>query len=217
MHDLEKQTHKILLSSNENTFWGYAIHPENNFLVYGKYTNGMNILRKINLLNGDDVQISGNDNAVFRGLHPLTNEILVYTGEQFYFMDWDGAVKSEPVSGLTPVSISNNGKAILCSKNGEIYSYDIPGNEEIQISHAGVDLYPRCFSDDGNSILYFTGKDHTENSNSFELYTMDISGENIVRHTFNEDSDFPTGFFQQDTRILFTSHKNDKALFTLEF
>jgi Tol biopolymer transport system component len=154
---------------------------------------------------------------VFVGLHLITNQILVDTYAQFYFMDWDGVIKSEPVSGLRPVSISNSGKAILCNRNGEIYTYDITSDEEKPISHAGTNLNPRCFSADGNSILLSTNKDHLKGSNSYELYTMDTSGENIIRHTFNEESEFPIGFFQQDTRILYTTHKNDKALYALEF
>jgi len=215
MIDVEDQTKKILISSNDTFYSVYTLDPENKFLLYNQYKNGMNTIRRRNLLTDDDVQISGSENAVYVGLHPITNEILVNTYSQFYLMDWDGVIKTEPVSGLTPMSISSDGQLILCEKQGEIYTYDISNKLETQITNAGDKLHPCCFSSNGTSILFATDKDHAANSYLYELYTMDTSGTNIKRLTMDADADFPIGFFDQDTRILFTSSKNDKALYAI--
>lgn len=215
MIDLADQTTEILISSN-NTFYSvYTLDPENKFLLYNRYGNGINTIRRRNLLTDEDVQISGSENAVYVGLHPITNEILVTTYSQFYLMDWDGIIKTEPVSGFTPMSISSNGTLILCKKQGEIYTYDITNKLETQITNAGDNLNPYCFSSDGTSILFSTDKDYAIDSYLYELYTMDISGANDKRLTNDADADFPIGFFEQDTKILFTSSKNVKALYAI--
>jgi Tol biopolymer transport system component len=215
MIDLETLTKKLLISA-QNTFYKvYAVDPGNKFLLYDRYENGMNAIRKRNLVTDEDIQISGNENAVYVGLHPVTNEILVTTYTEFYWMDWDGIIKSEPVSGFTPISISTDGHWIVCKKDGDIYAYDINNKSATQVTNAGDNLNPSCFSADGTSILLSTDKDHANRPYLYELYTVDISGGNLKRLTVDLDADFPIGFFQQDTRILFTSTRNDKALYSI--
>ena len=52
-------------------------------------------------------------------------------------MDWDG-IKTEPVRGSTPTSISGDGQLILCEKEGDIYTYDMSNKLETQITKLWV-------------------------------------------------------------------------------
>jgi len=214
-HNLESNTMEILSSSTETSYFGnYGLDSDNKFLLYNSYKNGKNIIRKRDLLSGDDIQLSGDENAVFIGIHPITHDILVDTYSEFYFMDWNGVLKTSPVSGLTPVSISFDG-TILCRKGGAIYLYTSIGEEKIVASVENESLLPCCFSGAGTSILFSTDKDNKNNSFLYELYTIDSSGENMKRYTFNNEAEFPIGFYESDTKILFTTNKNDKGLFSI--
>jgi hypothetical protein len=215
MIGIENETKKTLVSS-ANTFYSvYALDRHNKYLLYNKYSNGINTVRRRDLSTDEDIQISGSENAVYVGLHPITNEILVDSYREFYWMNWDGAISSDRVKNLSPVSISTDGKFILCKKGNEIYTYDINRKLETQVTNTGVDLHPHSFSSDGASILFTTDKDHAKNSYSYEIYTVDVWATNTKRLTINTDAEFPLGFFQQDTRILFTSGKNPNALYSI--
>ncbi|MEQ9425103.1 MAG: hypothetical protein RJQ09_11835, partial [Cyclobacteriaceae bacterium] len=162
LHDLSKNSKRTLISSNEHSIAALAFSPNHKYLLYDKYIDSRNTIRRLNIENGEDLQLSGEGNAVYIDYSEVLDLLLIDTYSEFYFMDWEGEIKSKKVSELKPIMIAQDGITVLCKKNGEVFLYNAQTTEINQITNLGVDLNPVTIAKDGKTILLSTDKDHLD-------------------------------------------------------
>ena len=107
-------------------------------------------------------------------------------------------------SGRTP-SFSHNGKKIVYAENGVIGIMDIDGDHRSHIvSSSSFKAWCPRFSPDDRHIVFHA----QDTSDNWDIYVIDIDGNNLVRLTFNKSTDNDP-YWADDGNIYFRSDRGD--------
>lgn len=123
---------------------------------------------------------------------------------QIWIKNLENGENSMLGSGRTP-SFSHNGKKIVYAENGVIGIMDIDGDHRSHIvSSSSFKAWCPRFSPDDRHIVFHA----QDTSDNWDIYVIDIDGNNLVRLTFNKSTDNDP-YWADDGNIYFRSDRGD--------
>lgn len=103
-------------------------------------------------------------------------------------------------------AISPNGKTIVFSYQGDLFTASSSGGKAIQLTrHKAYDFYP-VWSPDGRYVAFASDR-----YGNFDLFIIPADGGKSKRLTYQSASDIPTGFTSDNKNILFYSSRMDSV------
>lgn len=101
-------------------------------------------------------------------------------------------------------SISPDGKTIAFVYKGNIYSIPSKGGTAKQLTtHKAYDFHP-VWSHDGKTIAFATAR-----HGNFDIYTMNVNGEEVKRLTYHSNDEIPYTFSADDQSVIFGGVRMD--------
>jgi Tol biopolymer transport system component len=205
-----------------------SFDSENKTLLYNIYENNVgNRIRKIDLSSGTDVLISDDPSGIVIDVNPVNGNILMQSPAGNFFMDWNGNVVGEPITGFTPRFFSPDGEKIIGAKSatviidGELVYYsDVVrytiATGEIEVLTATDGQYSvAAMSPDEKFVLCIAPDLRQEFS--YDLYVVDTETRKQTRLMATEGEEFGIGFFDDSRKVLFVATDNDwKNLYGLK-
>ncbi len=113
-----------------------------------------------------------------------------------------------PLSSIGNSFISQDTMKILFTLIGEknteanIYMLDVENKKQIKLTEHYASISP-AFSPDNKKIVFSSDQDR----NDYEIYLMDIGGENIVKLTNNNSNDWEPSWSPNGRKIVFSSDR----------
>ncbi|MDD3201719.1 MAG: S41 family peptidase [Bacteroidales bacterium] len=103
-------------------------------------------------------------------------------------------------------AISPDGRTIIFGYMGNLYTVSSEGGVATPVT-IGNDYCTRpVWSHDGKTIAY-----SSDRSGNFDIYTMPVKGGIPVRLTYYSYADYPLDFTADDTKVLFSSYRNNSV------
>ena len=107
---------------------------------------------------------------------------------------------------LRYTAISPDGKTILFTYKGDIYSVASEGGMAIPLTISEAYEYAPVWSKDGRSIAF-----SSDRYGNFDIFVMPSSGGEAKRLTFHSGNEVPTTFTKDNKSILFSAYRQDLA------
>ncbi|MCX6251093.1 MAG: S41 family peptidase [Bacteroidetes bacterium] len=105
---------------------------------------------------------------------------------------------------LRYASISPDGRTILFSYKGDIWSVPASGGTAIPITMTESYEYAPVWSHDGKTIAFASDR-----MGNFDVFVMSVNGGEAKRLTFHSGREIPTGFTADDKNVLFSAYRQD--------
>lgn len=105
---------------------------------------------------------------------------------------------------LRYTAISPDGKTILFTYKGDIYSVSSSGGIAVPLTISESYEYAPVWSKDGKSIAFASDR-----YGNFDVYVMPSSGGEAKRLTFHSSGEVPSSFTKDDKAILFSGYRQD--------
>jgi len=103
-------------------------------------------------------------------------------------------------------SISPDGTTILFNYKGDIYKVSSSGGAAVPITLSDSYEYSAVWSNDGNTIAFASDR-----YGNFDVFTIPTKGGEAKRLTYHSNGEKPSSFTADDTAILFSGLRQDKA------
>jgi len=114
------------------------------------------------------------------------------------------AICQENPLWLRYASISPDGKTILFSYKGDIWSVPASGGTAVPVTITESYEYAPVWSHDGKTIAF--ASDRTGN---FDVFVMSVNGGEAKRLTFHSSREIPSGFTPDDKNVIFSAYRQD--------
>ncbi|MDP4282368.1 MAG: S41 family peptidase [Bacteroidota bacterium] len=105
---------------------------------------------------------------------------------------------------LRYASISPDGKTILFSYKGDIWSVSSAGGTAEPVTLTESYEFAPVWSHDGKSIAFASDR-----NGNFDVFVMSANGGEAKRLTFNSNSEIPSCFTPDDKNVLFSAYRQD--------
>ncbi|MGA2823754.1 MAG: peptidase S41, partial [Bacteroidales bacterium] len=105
---------------------------------------------------------------------------------------------------LRYASISPDGKTILFSYKGDIWSVPSAGGTAVPVTLTESYEFAPVWSHDGKTIAFASDR-----NGNFDVFVMPATGGEAKRLTFHSNSEVPSCFTADDKNILFSSYRQD--------
>jgi len=105
---------------------------------------------------------------------------------------------------LRYTAISPDGKTILFTYKGDIYSVSSSGGTAFPLTISESYEYYPVWSKDGKSIAFAANR-----YGNFDVYTMPATGGEAKRITFHSGNEIPTSFTADNKNVLFSAYRQD--------
>lgn len=207
---------KSVLKTIEAPIIPCAFDMENKTLLYNIYENNFgNKIRKIDLASGTDVLVSDNPSGIVVAINPITWNILMSSSGEAYFIDWDGNIVGEPITGFSPRFISHDGEKIIGYKgktvivDGEwkfyqdVILYTIANGEVVVLTSGDDRFYASSMSTDQNFVLCQAAPD------LYVVNTTNLEKNKLRTGRWEEEG---IGFFDEGRQVLFEATDVDGTI-----
>lgn len=150
--------------------------------------------------------------------YSLDGRKIVYTAaydwlmSYIFIMESDGSNVINLGRGNNP-TFSNDNSKVLYQTSGLIGIINVDGSNKNVLTNWTDSIYstlgqdfPKQFSSDDQKILFISNR-----SNNYDIYTMTVDGNNVMRLTNSPAYDGSCSFSPDNSKILFVSYKGGKG------
>ncbi|MCX6555953.1 MAG: hypothetical protein NTW95_00740 [Candidatus Aminicenantes bacterium] len=196
-------TRFALVGYMDNTNLTWSIHTVN--------VDGTNLTRLTAVGNVQDSEPSWSPNGLhiaFTRMFPQQNN-----RNELWLMNADGSnQRTIGVQGFAAKWSPDSARFIYTSNrsgNQEIYTCNIDGSNELQLTHTSVDEWMPTWSPDGSQIAFSlsTGVWEAGSRTTYEIFVMNNDGTNVRQLTNNNFFDYYPRWSANGTRITFESDR----------